>query len=368
MKSNLLFVCLLLLLSTTVYPQEFNITIDAEKDAYYNTLTGPSNGWVWIPSIAFNNNGQATDDADLSANWYSAWDDTYLYIYEEVSDDIVNLNNTTWWGNDILDVKIDPDLGAPGTGSSVIFTCAMTCLDSFDVDASVWAGVRNIVEVGQTWSAVEMPAPADYARKLTDNGYVLELRLKWEWIITPDATKGPIVPAVGFEYGMAMMNHDNDATGREASIEWAANLVDQVWSEAANHGTVTLLADHKIKYVPESPRDPLIVNPNPDMYNPPGTAVSQQSAVVKNFALSQNYPNPFNPVTTISFDLSKMSKVNIAVYDLLGHKVVELLDEVKPVGQYNVRFDGTNLSSGIYVCRMAVDGNKILTTKMMLTK
>src|SRR3972149_2810945 len=105
MKSSWIFVSLFLLLSLTIYPQEFGITIDAEKDAYYNTLTGPDNGWIYIPPQAFNNNGPMPDDElDLSANWFSAWDDTYLYVYEEVFDNVVNVNNATWYQNDILDV------------------------------------------------------------------------------------------------------------------------------------------------------------------------------------------------------------------------------------------------------------------------
>ncbi|MDZ7288748.1 MAG: T9SS type A sorting domain-containing protein [candidate division KSB1 bacterium] len=369
MKSNWIFVCLLLLLSLTVYsggfkPSEFEIKIDAVKDPYYSTLTGPNDGRLWIPSQAFNDNGpQPLDDIDLSANWYSAWDSTYLYIYEEISDDIVNQNSATWYQNDCLDLKIDPDISAPGTGSSSVFTCTMGCMDSVDVAPSVISGVRNLVE---GWFTTERPTPEDYARTLTDTGYVLELRLKWKWIATSD--KGPISPKVGDTYGFAIMNHDNDSNTRDGSIEWAARLTDQVWNNCNYHGYIELLEDHKIKYVPESLRDPLIVNPNPDMYIPPTTAVSQKPAVVKNFALFQNYPNPFNPVTTISFNLPRKSKVNITVYDVLGHEVVELLDKVKPAGQYNVQFDGANLSSGIYVCRMVLDDNQVLTRKMMLMK
>ena len=75
-----------------------------------------------------------------------------------------------------------------------------------------------------------------------------------------------------------------------------------------------------------------------------------------------------NPATTISFNLPKKSKVNIALYDLLGHQVAELLDEVKPEGRHSVQFYGTNLSSGIYVCKMAVNGNRLLRRKMTLMK
>ena len=360
MKSSWISVCLLLLFSLTVYVGGLEITIDAEKDAYYNTLTGPDDGWVWIPSEAFNDNGPVPDDDwDLSANWYSAWDETYLYVYEEVTDDIVNQNNGTWYQNDCIDAKIDPDLYVDNTSS--IFTFTIGCMDSVDVDPSLYGGIRNLAE---GWTVAERPTPEDYARKLTDDGYVIELRLKWEWVAT--TVKGPIYPQVGDTYGFAIMNHDNDTNTRNGSIEWAAVLTDQVWSNCTNHGYIELLADNKIKYVAEDLRAGN-VNPNPDMYIPTGTAVSQRSAVVENFALSQNYPNPFNPVTTISYTLQKSSAVKIGVYDLLGHEVEILVNGKKTAGTHTVQFDGSNLSSGLYFYKLQSEG-KVISKKMTLIK
>jgi hypothetical protein len=86
------------------------------------------------------------------------------------------------------------------------------------------------------------------------------------------------------------------------------------------------------------------------------------------YGLMQNYPNPFNPSTTISFNLQKKAKVTIAIYDMLGHQVAELLNDMKNPGQSSVQFDGSNLSSGLYLCRMQLDGRQIFTKKMMLLK
>jgi hypothetical protein len=101
------------------------------------------------------------------------------------------------------------------------------------------------------------------------------------------------------------------------------------------------------------------------------TAVDEKNPIAnlpKGYGLLQNYPNPFNPSTTISFNLQKKSKVNITVYDMLGHQVAELLNEVKDAGQSSVQFDGSNLYSGLYLCKMQIDGKQILTKKMMLLK
>ena len=361
MKSSWIFICLLLLFSLTVYAQDFEIQIDAEKDAYYSTLTGPDDGWVWIPSEAYNDNGPIPDDDyDLSANWYSAWDETYLYVYEEVSDDIVNQNSATWYQNDCIDAKIDPDIYVANAAS--VFTFTLTCMDSVDVDPSLYGGIRNLAE---GWTTTERPTPADYARKLTDTGYVLELRLKWEWISTSD--KGPIDPLEGDVYGFAIMNHDNDSNTRDGSIEWAAVLTDQVWNNCNNDGYIELLADNKIRYVPENLRDPSFYNENPEMYIPPETAVFQKQAVVSNYDLLQNYPNPFNPTTTISYTLQKTSDVKLAVYDLLGHEVAMLVNDKKPAGTHTVQFDGANLTSGIYIYKLHT-ADQVISRKMTLVK
>jgi hypothetical protein len=83
--------------------------------------------------------------------------------------------------------------------------------------------------------------------------------------------------------------------------------------------------------------------------------------------LSGNYPNPFNPVTTIAYQLSDQSKVDIRVYNVLGQKVATLANKVQEAGQYQVQFDAAQLSSGIYFVRMVTDG-KVFTRKITLMK
>jgi hypothetical protein len=66
------------------------------------------------------------------------------------------------------------------------------------------------------------------------------------------------------------------------------------------------------------------------------------------FVLYQNYPNPFNPSTKIKFDIPKQSEVKIIVFDILGREVTTLVNEQLKPGTYNVVFDGSNYSSGVY--------------------
>lgn len=85
------------------------------------------------------------------------------------------------------------------------------------------------------------------------------------------------------------------------------------------------------------------------------------------FALYQNYPNPFNPETKIGFSVSKTLDVKLVIFDVLGREIETLINEEKFPGEYSVKFDGTNLPSGTYLCRLRV-GENTRTIKMTLIK
>lgn len=89
--------------------------------------------------------------------------------------------------------------------------------------------------------------------------------------------------------------------------------------------------------------------------------------VPNKFELSQNYPNPFNPTTKIRYQLPDESKVVIKIYNILGSEVMELLDEQKEAGVYEVEFKADNLSSGTYIYKIIAD-NFVQTKKMILLK
>jgi photosystem II stability/assembly factor-like uncharacterized protein len=83
--------------------------------------------------------------------------------------------------------------------------------------------------------------------------------------------------------------------------------------------------------------------------------------------LSQNYPNPFNPSTSIKYELPKASDVRLSVYDMLGREVSVLVDERKDAGVYEVKFDGSNLASGVYFYRLHA-GDFVQSKRLVLLK
>jgi hypothetical protein len=87
-----------------------------------------------------------------------------------------------------------------------------------------------------------------------------------------------------------------------------------------------------------------------------------RSSAVPRFSLSQNYPNPFsaaggsafrgNPGTAISFRLSAVSVVKLAVYDILGREVAALVNDMRPAGEHTVRWNAAGIPNGVYICRL----------------
>jgi hypothetical protein len=80
--------------------------------------------------------------------------------------------------------------------------------------------------------------------------------------------------------------------------------------------------------------------------------VADDVSTIKNFNLSQNYPNPFNPNTKISWQSPVSSHQTLKVYDILGNEVATLVNEYKPVGRYEVEFDASKLTSGVYFYKL----------------
>lgn len=106
---------------------------------------------------------------------------------------------------------------------------------------------------------------------------------------------------------------------------------------------------------------PLIGSTDPNFTN------VEAEYILKEYTLSQNYPNPFNPSTTIRYQLPEQSLVTIKVYDILGREVVTLVNQEKPAGSYEVQFEGTGLTSGIYFYQLKAGENSV-TKKMILLR
>ena len=96
-------------------------------------------------------------------------------------------------------------------------------------------------------------------------------------------------------------------------------------------------------------------------------AITVNISIIETYVLQQNYPNPFNPSTTIIYQIPELSFVTLKVYDVLGNEITSLVNEEKSAGSYEVEFNASELSSGIYFYQLKL-GKSIQTRKMILTK
>ena len=102
------------------------------------------------------------------------------------------------------------------------------------------------------------------------------------------------------------------------------------------------------------------------------TAINEE-ILVDEFNLLQNYPNPFNPSTTIKYSISRsteyysVQQVTLKIFDVLGREVATLVNNEQHAGNYEVNFDASGLSSGLYFYKLN-SGSYSKTMKMLLLK
>jgi hypothetical protein len=82
------------------------------------------------------------------------------------------------------------------------------------------------------------------------------------------------------------------------------------------------------------------------------------------YSLLQNYPNPFNPATSIKYEIPEAGNVKLKVYNSLGSEVAYLVNEHKEAGRYNLEFNASKLSSGIYF--YVLEANQFTSVKKMI--
>lgn len=102
-------------------------------------------------------------------------------------------------------------------------------------------------------------------------------------------------------------------------------------------------------------------------YSPEITVGNDKLISAGTFGLLPNFPNPFNPVTTISYQLTEPNLTTLSIYDLQGRETARLVNEMQDAGMYQVSFDSSAFSSGVYICRL-VSGANTQIIKMLLIR
>lgn len=175
---------------------------------------------------------------------------------------------------------------------------------------------------------------------------------------------GTIIPPNGF---YVIVTDDADPSGFGLSSNG-----EEVWFEDAS-GTVidnvvfpAMDLTQSYGRLPDGGTWQLLNNITKGFSNVP-VGVDDDYSYVKDFILYQNYPNPFNPETIIKYQIAERSYVKLKIFDMLGREAADLVNELQDAGTYSFIFNATNLSSGIYLYSLSVNGFS-LTKKLNLVK
>jgi uncharacterized delta-60 repeat protein len=207
-----------------------------------------------------------------------------------------------------------------------------------------------------------------------DIAYSLALDKKSSVYVT-GASK--VMGPFGFYYHYATVKYDRDGTQQWVNI-FTSSYHDDIAVKIAvdNPGNVIVSGS---SYNPLSDFDFVTVS-----YNTKGserwsahfsrpqhnnTTISGKNVkqTPDDFILYQNNPNPFNPATTIKFDILRLSKVKLVIYNELGMAVSTLIDGYRDKGSYEIKFDMSNYASGIYFFTMTSNDTRTVR-KMILNK
>lgn len=213
-------------------------------------------------------------------------------------------------------------------------------------DDNIWWGIRKSSDNGNTWQDYHngLPTTNSFSRQ------VWGMTRVGNQLITYNDASQSITPEPG-ETGFYVLNAANGSWQRETSIP---NLSFVPKGFTTFEGDIYAIWENVGIYT-NAAVGTSIERPEVDSERP------------FSVRLGQNYPNPFNPSTVIHFEIATGSDVQLQVFDLMGREIATLLDSRLPGGSHAVSFDGSQLSSGVYVYRLSA-GNEVVTRKMVLVK
>ena len=92
-----------------------------------------------------------------------------------------------------------------------------------------------------------------------------------------------------------------------------------------------------------------------------------KTSIQYDYSITSIYPNPFNPIVFISYSVPKITDVEITIFDITGKQIQTLIRNIHSSGKYNIHWDASTYSNGLYVIRMKC-GALSKTQKVILVK
>lgn len=276
-------------------------------------------------------------DADLSVNAYVAMDDEFLYVAFDIEDDIISSDtNIVSYLRDGCDMFIGLYDWRGPTHTNYQRGAEPDYQFRFVKQGAILTNLGDFL--------MATPEDENYAYfEKFPSGYTMEGRFAFADIAAIAEPNDEVFkPIVGKRIKIDYSINDADATGQREGIMTLSPLnEDRSWAEV-NRWTYTWIGDQFVD-------------------------VADESTIPLRYELSQNYPNPFNPTTVINYSVVDKVNITLKVYNILGQEVATLVNGVKTPGVYQVNFDASQLSTGMYIYQIQA-GSFVTSKKMMLLK
>jgi hypothetical protein len=318
------------------------------------------NGSAWVNSFltTYSYDSNNNDTLEVDQQWSGTqWDNVYKYTYTYDSNHNVLVEVDQLW---LTSQWFDSDrYTSTYSGNNLITYLAessnFVSWSNASLDTYTYDGNNNrITDVYQLWNGIGWQNSSkdtmgyNSGNYLTSDLYLLWNGANWDntslQTNTYDINNNRVRTLYQDWNSTSWDNTDQDSAGYNSNGDISFDIF-QGWS-----GTDWV---NETKYI----------------YNYAGvTAVDNNlTTVPSHYYLSNNYPNPFNPTTNIKYSLSSGGFVTLKVYDIIGREVATLVNENQSSGNYTVRFDGSGLSSGVYLYQLKVN-NFVSTKKLVLMK
>jgi len=224
--------------------------------------------------------------------------------------------------------------------------------------------------------------------RAVDAGRILQSVAKQKSVASGGATSDSLSISANFENGvLTIANGSGNLYGLELSIGsaelleigdvlsgyvYASNIVNDTLKVAIAAAETMQEEIVTIELTPGENEIPLtvIANVTKDsvvVTGQTGTSVGPDSELPREFALYPNYPNPFNPTTVISFDLPKVTGVTLEVYNVMGQRVMTLMqNQTTQAGRHSVTLDASGLASGLYMYKLSAGEFQQVRSMMLI--
>ena len=320
-------------------------------------------GQTWLPY------GQEVSASDFSGKYKVLWSssENKLYFLIEVTDDQLvdgyEKGEDGYYHYDITEIFIDEDNSG---GPHVFDTENSNAENAFSYHMNVnYPEVGDTVQdflaidiAGESWSNMSYPDYSDHFPEHVLRRYEDKVIREFSLKVYDDSYNDQNPAASRVELtedkvmGLSLAYCDNDDPHESpierdnffGSVAVAAEDSNSHWKNADEFGTIKLI---------DSTTTPI--------------ANDMRKDEPTDYKLHNNFPNPFNPTTTIKYEIPKLSKVTIVLYDIKGRKVKTLVNRNHQAGKYQLKLNASNMASGVYFYKIEAD-NFTNVKKCMLIK